>query len=147
MVFPVGMAETVRNADIAAAMDELGTLYELDGAVRYRVLAYREAARVIRNSPVSVAELARAGRATELPAIGGTLEEKIVALLDTGDIPSAVKLRSKFPASLLEVTRIPGLGAKTVRRLYEELGVASLEDLRKAAEEQRIRDMKGLGTK
>jgi DNA polymerase (family 10) len=128
-------------------MDELGTLYELDGAVRYRVLAYREAARVIRNSPVSVAELARAGRATELPGIGGTLEEKIVALLDTGDIPSAVKLRSKFPASLLEVTRIPGLGAKTVRRLYEELGVASLEDLRKAAEEQRIRDMKGLGTK
>jgi DNA polymerase (family X) len=147
MLFPVPVAETMRNVEIAAAMDELGTLYELDGAVRYRVLAYREAARVIRQSPQSVAELARAGRATELPGIGATLEEKIVALLDTGDIPSAVKLRAKFPASLLEVTRIPGLGAKTVRRLYDELGVASLEDLRKAAEEQRIRDMRGLGAK
>ncbi len=147
MLFPVPMAETMRNAEIAAAMDELGTLYELDGAVRYRVLAYREAARVIRQSPVSVAELARAGKATELPGIGATLEEKIVALLDTGDIPSAVKLRAKFPASLLEVTRIPGLGAKTVRRLYDELGVASLDDLREAAAKQRIRGLKGLGAK
>jgi DNA polymerase (family X) len=141
------MAEPMRNAEIAAAMDELGTLYELDGAVRFRVLAYREAARVIRQSPVSIAELAKEGKATELPGIGATLQEKIVALVDTGDIPSAVKLRAKFPASLLEVTRIPGLGAKTVRRLYDELGVASLDDLRKAAEEQRIRDLRGLGAK
>ena len=58
-----------------------------------------------------------------------------------------MKLRAKFPASLLEVTRIPGLGAKTVRRLYDELGVASLDDLRKAAEEQQIRELKGLGAK
>ena len=141
------MAETMRNAEIAAALDELGTLYELDGAVRYRVLAYREAARVIRQSPVSVAELAREGRATELPGIGATLETKIVALLDTGEIPSATKLKAKFPSSLLEVTRIPGLGAKTVRRLYDELGVASLDDLREAAEAQRIRELKGLGAK
>ncbi|MGI9019517.1 MAG: DNA polymerase/3'-5' exonuclease PolX [Solirubrobacterales bacterium] len=141
------MPETMRNAEIAAAMDELGTLYELDGAVRFRVLAYREAARVIRQSPVSIAELARAGRATELPGIGATLQEKIVALLDAGEIPSAVKLRAKFPASLLEVTRIPGLGAKTVRRLYDELGVASLDDLREAAEAQRIRELRGLGSK
>jgi DNA polymerase (family 10) len=141
------MAETVRNEEIAAAMDELGTLYELDGAVRYRVIAYREAARVIRQSPVSVAELTRQGRVTELPGIGKTLEDKIVKLLDTGEIPSAAKLRAKFPSSLLEVTRIPGLGAKTVRRLYDELGVASLEDLRAAAQEQRIRGLKGLGPK
>ncbi len=137
----------MRNADIAAAMEELGTLYELDGAVRFRVLAYREAARVIRSSPVSIAELARAGKATELPGIGATLQDKIISLLDTGDTPSAVKLRAKFPASLLEVTRIPGLGAKTVRRLHDELGVASLEDLREAAEGQRIRELKGLGSK
>jgi DNA polymerase (family X) len=141
------MAETMRNAEIAAALEELGTLYELDGAVRYRVLAYREAARVIRQSPVSVAELAREGRATELPGVGATLEAKIVALLDTGEIPSATKLKAKFPSSLLEVTRIPGLGAKTVRRLYDELDVASLDDLREAAEAQRIRGLKGLGPK
>ena len=82
------------NAEIAAAMDELGDLYELDGAVIYRVVAYHEAAKSIRDSPVSVAELAREGRATELRNVGKTLEEKIRALLETGDIPAALKLRA-----------------------------------------------------
>jgi len=137
----------MRNAEIADAMSELATLYELDGAIRYRVLAYREAARVIRQSPVSVEELARAGRATELPGIGKTLEQKIVTLVDTGEIPSAAKLKRKFPASLIDVTRVPGVGAKTARRLYDELGIASLEELRAAAEQERIRALKGLGAK
>jgi DNA polymerase (family 10) len=137
----------MRNAEIADALNELATLYELDGAIRYRVLAYREAARVIRQSPVSVAELARAGRATELPGVGKTLEGKIVDLLDTGQIPSAAKLKRKFPVSLVEVTRVPGVGAKTARRLYDELGVSSLDELREAAEAERIRAVKGLGPK
>ncbi len=137
----------MRNAEIADALTELATLYELDGAIRYRVLAYREAARVIRQSPVSVEELARAGRATELPGVGKTLEGKIVTLLDTGEIPSAAKLKRKFPASLVEVTRVPGVGAKTARSLYDELGVSNLDDLREAAEAQRIRNVKGLGPK
>ncbi|MEX2107945.1 MAG: DNA polymerase/3'-5' exonuclease PolX [Solirubrobacterales bacterium] len=135
------------NAEIAAAFEELGILYELDGAVKYRVLAYSAAAKAIRESPVSVAELAAAGRATEIPGVGKTLAEKIDALLETGEIPSAVKLKAKFPATLIEVTRVPGLGAKTAKRLYEELGVATLEDLKAAAEAQQIRGLKGLGAK
>jgi DNA polymerase (family 10) len=137
----------MRNSEIAAAMTELATLYELDGAVRYRVIAYREAARVIEGSPVSVADLALAGKATELPGIGDTLQGKIVDLVNTGEIPAAAKLKAKFPASLVEVTRLPGLGAKTARRLYDELGVATLEDLREAAAEGKVRGMKGLGEK
>jgi DNA polymerase (family 10) len=137
----------MRNAEIAAAFDELSVLYELDGAVKYRVLAYSTAAKAIRESPVSVEELAKHGRATELPGVGKTLAEKIDTLLDTGDIPSAVRLREKFPTSLIAVTRIPGLGAKRARLLFDELGVASLEDLKEAAEEQRIRGVKGLGPK
>ena len=137
----------MRNAEIAEAMIELGTLYELDGANRYRVIAYKEAARVIRQSPVSVEELALAGKATDLPGIGDTLQEKIVALAETGEIPAATKLKAKYPASLLEVTRIPGLGAKTVRKLYDELGVSSLDELRAAAETEQIRGLKGLGPK
>jgi DNA polymerase (family 10) len=137
----------MRNAEIADAFSDLATLYELDGAVRYRVLAYREAARVIRQSPVSVEELAREGKATELPGVGKTLETKILALVDTGEIPSMTKLLAKYPASLIEVTRIPGVGAKTARRLHDELGVASLEDLQAAAEGERIRGLKGLGPK
>jgi DNA polymerase (family X) len=137
----------MRNAEIAAALDELGTLYELDGAVRYRVNAYRDAARTVRDCPVSVEELARAGRATELGGIGKTLQEKILTLVDTGEIPSAVKLKQKFPPTLIAVTRVPGLGSKTARRLFDELGIASLDDLRAAAEAQRIRELRGLGAK
>jgi DNA polymerase (family 10) len=135
------------NAEIAAALDELGVLYELDGAVRYRVLAYSTAAKAIRESPVSVEELARAGKATDIPGVGKTLAEKINALLDTGEIPAAAKLKAKFPATLVEVTRVPGVGPKTARLLWEELEVASLEDLKKAAEEEKIREVKGLGPK
>ncbi len=135
------------NAEIAAALEELGVLYELDGAVRYRVLAYSTAGKAIRESPVSVEELARAGRATEIPGVGKTLAEKIDALLDTGEIPAAAKLKAKFPPTLVEVTRVPGVGPKTARLLWDELQVASLEDLKKAAEDERIRDVKGLGPK
>jgi DNA polymerase (family X) len=135
------------NGEIADAFNELGTLYELDGAISYRVLAYREAAKVIRQSPVSIAELTRAGRVTELPGIGKTIEEKIVALMETGSIPSADKLKAKFPPTLVEVTLIPGLGAKTVRRLHDELGIDTLDDLRAAVAEERIRGLKGLGPK
>jgi DNA polymerase (family 10) len=137
----------VRNAEIAAAFSELASLYELDGANRYRVLAYKEAARVIRDCPQSVAELAQDGRATELPGVGDTLQTKILSLLDEGAIPAAVKLKEKYPASLVELTRIPGLGAKTARRMYDELGISSLEELRAAAEEHRLRGVKGLGAK
>jgi DNA polymerase (family 10) len=135
------------NAEIAAALEELGILYELDGAVKYRVLAYSTAAKAIRESPVSVADLAAEGRATEIPGVGKTLAEKIDALLETGEIPAAVKLKAKFPPSLIEVTRIPGLGAKTARRLFDELDIATLDDLQEAAEGERIREVKGLGPK
>jgi DNA polymerase (family 10) len=135
------------NAEIAAALEELGVLYELDGAVKYRVLAYSTAAKAIRESPVSVEELSRANRATEIPGVGKTLAEKIAALLDTGEIPAAVKLKAKFPATLVEVTRVPGVGPKTARLLWEELEIASLEDLKIAAEEEKIRHVKGLGPK
>src|SRR5262249_53713630 len=135
------------NAEIAAALEELGVLYELDGAVKYRVLAYSTAAKAIRESPVAVADLAAEGRATEIPGVGKTLAEKIDALIETGEIPAAVKLKAKFPPTLIAVTRIPGLGAKTARRLYDELGITSLEELKEAAEDQRIRDVRGLGAK
>jgi DNA polymerase (family 10) len=137
----------MRNAEIAAALRELGILYELDGADRFRVQAYREAARTVAESPVSIEQLADEGRLTELPAIGKTLAEKIVTLIETGSIPSADKLKAKFPATLVEVTRVPGLGAKTARRIYDDLGVENLTQLKEAAEQGRIREMRGLGPK
>src|SRR3954447_12430945 len=133
------------NATIAALFDELGDLYELDGAVVHRVLAYRTAAKAVREAPVSVAALTREGRVTELPGIGRTLEEKIEALLDTGTIPAVEKLRAKFPPGLIDMTRLPGVGPKRVRKLFDELKIGSLDELREGAEAGRLRDVKGFG--
>src|SRR2546423_9912796 len=137
----------MRNAEIAAHFDELGDLYELDGAVVYRIVAYRNAAKAIREAPVSVAELARQGKATTLSGVGKTIAEKIDALLETGQIPSAAKLKAKYPPGLVEVTRIPGLGPKKARKLFDELGVDSIDALRAAIEQEKLRDVQGFGPK
>jgi DNA polymerase (family X) len=135
------------NSEIAEALDELGDLSELDGAVIYRIVAYRNAAKAIRDATVSVTALAREGRATELAGVGAIIQEKVLALADDGEIPATVKLRAKFPAGLLELTHLPGLGPKRARRLYEELGIDSLDALQQAATAHRIRDLKGFGPK
>src|SRR5678815_2325995 len=131
------------NAEIAAALDELGDLYELDGAVSYRVIAYRNAAKAVRESSVSIIAMTREGRVTSVPGIGKTLEEKLRALDETGDIPAPVKLRAKFPTGLIEVMHLPGFGPKRARKLYGELGVDSLDALRAAVDAGTIKDLKG----
>ncbi len=141
------MAGDPTNAEVADALQELGDLYELDGAIVHRVVAYRSAAKAVREASASVAALARQGRASELPGIGKTLQEKILALAETGSIPAAERLRAKFPPGLVELTRLPGLGSKRARMLFDELGVDSLAALREAAQAQRLRSVKGLGPK
>src|SRR5438270_2743896 len=111
------------NTEIAAALDELGDLYELDGAIVHRIVAYRNAAKAVREAPTSVVALARQGRATELPGVGATIQEKVLALADDGAIPAAAKLRDKLPAGIGEMPRLPGLGPMSGRRLLAELGV------------------------
>jgi DNA polymerase (family 10) len=137
----------MRNAEIADAFEELASLYELDGAVVYRVVAYRNAAKAIREAGVSVEEMAKQGRVDELAGVGKTIAEKIDALLETGSIPSADKLKAKIPAGLVEVTRIPGLGPKRARLLYDHLGVTSIEDLKRASEDGSLKDVPGFGKK
>ena len=131
---------TPTNGEIAAAFDELGDLYELDGASIHRIVAYRNGARAVRESSKQVAQLALDGQAT-------TLQEKIVALTTTGEIPALVKLRSKFPPGLVDMTKLPGLGPKRARRLYEELGLDSVAALQEAATAGRISELKGFGPK
>ena len=141
------MTRDLSNAAIADALEELGDLYELDGAIVHRVVAYRTAAKAVREASVSLAALARQGRATELPGIGKTLQEKIVALIETGTIPAAERLRAKFPAGLIAITHLPGLGAKRARLLHSELGIDSPQALRQAALDERLRTVRGLGPK
>ena len=94
---PAARPSEPTNLEIATALDELGDLYELDGAVIHRIVAYRNAAKAVRDASVSITALARQGRATELPGIGAIIQEKVLALADTGEIPALVKLRAKFP--------------------------------------------------
>ena len=135
------------NAAIAQYFDELGDLYELDGAVVHRVMAYRNAAKAVRDAPVSVAKLTREGTVTKLPGIGKTLEDKISQLLETGTISALDRLRGQFPPGLIDMTRLPGLGPKRARKLFDELGIDSLEALRAAAEGEKLRGIKGFGPK
>src|ERR687886_912029 len=137
----------MKNAEIALHFDELGDLYELDGAIVHRVVAYRNAAKAIREATGSIEEMSAAGTVTQLPGIGKTIAEKIATLLETGTIPSAEKLKAKYPPGLIEVTRLPGFGPKRARKLFDELGVKSLDDLKIAVEEERLRDVPGFGPK
>ncbi len=137
----------MKNAEIALHFDELGDLYELDGAIVHRVVAYRNAAKAIRESTASVEEMSRAGTVTQVPGIGKTIAEKIATLLETGSIPSAEKLKAKYPPGLIEITRLPGFGPKRARKLFDELGIQSLDDLKAAVEQERLRDVAGFGPK
>src|SRR3954449_4144225 len=137
----------MRNAEIALHFDELADLYELDGAIVHRVVAYRNAAKAIREATASIEEMSHEGTVTRLPGIGKTIAEKIATLLETGTIPSAEKLKAKYPPGLVEVTRLPGFGPKKARKLFDELGVKSLDDLRAAVEQERLRDVPGFGVK
>jgi DNA polymerase (family 10) len=141
------MPSELPNAAIADALEELGDLYELDGAIVHRVVAYRTGAKAVREAAVSVAALAREGRAVELSGVGATLQEKILALLQTGSIPAMEKLRARIPAGLIDLTRLPGLGPKRARLLHSELGIDSLDSLREAAVAGKLRDVRGLGPK
>ncbi|MDQ3891135.1 MAG: DNA polymerase/3'-5' exonuclease PolX [Actinomycetota bacterium] len=135
------------NAELAEQFDLLADLLELDGADAFRLSAYRRASARIRESAAPVARLALEGKATQIPGIGGTIAGKIVEFVETGDLRALARLRERVPTGLVEVMRVPGLGPKTAKRLWEELGVRSLDDLRVAAAEQRLRGLAGLGPK
>ncbi len=136
-----------RNAELAERFELLADLLELDGADAFRLAAYRRAAQRIRESAVSVAGLALEGKAKRLAGIGGTIEKKIVELAETGDLEALRKLRARLPEGLVDVMHVPGLGPKTARRLWAELGVTGVEELRAVAEAGRVRALPGLGEK
>ena len=131
----------LRNADVAELIERLGDLYELDGAVVYRVLAYRRAARRIAEATEPVERLSVEGRLTDLPDVGATIAAKVEELRTTGTLASLERLQAKYPPGLVDVMRLPGVGAKTARRLFDLAGIASVDDLREAAESGRIREL------
>ena len=135
------------NAEVAERFDLLADLLELEGAESFRVLAYRRAATRMRETSASVAQLALDGRAKELQGIGKTIEEKIVQVVETGDIDALAKRRALVPPDVVAFMHLPGLGPKTAARIWRELGVTTLAGLKEAAEAERLRTLAGLGAK
>jgi DNA polymerase (family 10) len=141
------VADLPGNAEVADQFDLLADLLELEGAESFRVIAYRRAATRMRETSGSVAQLALDGKAKELQGIGKTIEEKIVQIVDQGEIEALGKRRATIPPEVVLFMRLPGLGPKTAARIWKELGVSTLDELKEAAETERLRALPGLGAK
>jgi DNA polymerase (family 10) len=139
------VATLPRNADLADRFELLADLSEILGEQSFRVAAYRRAATRIRDTASSVAELALEGKAKELPDIGKTIEAKIVEVVETGDMEALAKRRDQVPGEVAAFMRLPGLGPKTAARIWQELNVTTLAELRAAAEGQQLRTLAGMG--
>jgi DNA polymerase (family X) len=135
------------NTEVAEQFDLLADILELEGAESFRVLAYRRAATRMRETSGSIAQLALDGRAKELQGIGKTIEEKIVQIVETGEIEALGRKKAGVPPEVVLFMRLPGLGPKTAARIWKELGVTTLDELKTAAESEQLRTLQGLGAK
>jgi len=133
--------------EIAQVLNEIAALLELKGENPYRCLAYSNAARIIEGLKEDPLKLVEEGRLGTVKGIGKTLDEKITELVTTGRMKFHEELKRSFPEGLLEMLRIPGMGAKKVRAVYEKLGVATLGELEYACNENRLVDLPGFGAK
>ncbi|MEK6275303.1 MAG: DNA polymerase/3'-5' exonuclease PolX [Actinomycetota bacterium] len=136
-----------RNAEIAEQFDLLADFLELEGSDQFRPLAYRRAAQRMRETGGSIAQLAIEGRAKDLAGIGKVIEEKIVQIVQDGKIEALAKREGRIPADVVEFMHLPGLGPKTARRIWQELGISTIGELKQAAESERLRTLSGLGAK
>jgi DNA polymerase (family 10) len=142
------MATTLpRNADVADQLDLLADLSEIRGDDSFRVSAYRRAATRVRETSAPVAELALSGRAKELQGIGKTIEGKIVEIIQDGEIHALTRRKAEIPDEVVLFMRLPGLGPKSAKKIWKELGITTLDELRQAAEAQRLRVLPGMGAK
>jgi DNA polymerase (family X) len=136
-----------RNGELADQLDLLADLSEILEEQSFKVVAYRRAAGRIRESPLPIAQLALDGKAKDLPGIGKTIENKVVEVVEDGEMHALAKRRGQVPAGVVEFLRLPGVGPKTAARIWTQLGITSLEGLKAAADEGRLRDLSGMGVK
>jgi DNA polymerase (family X) len=136
-----------RNGELADQLDLLADLSEILDEESFKVIAYRRAAGRIRESPLPIAELALDGKAKELPGIGKTIESKVVEVVDDGEMHALTKRRGLVPAGVVDFLRLPGVGPKTAARIWMQLGITSLDGLKTAAEEGRLRELSGMGAR
>lgn len=137
------------NVKIADVFDELAELLEFRGENPFRIKAYRNGARAIRDLDESVANIVadETRSLASVPGIGKTLAEKTVTLVQTGTLVQLETLREDVPEIVIQMSRIPGLGAKKAAKLREVLAIDSLDDLRDACRDGKVATLKGFGAK
>ncbi len=135
------------NGELARIFHEIGDMLEVKGELVFKTVAYHRAADAIAHSPVDVTRAYRDGRPPKIQGVGQAISDKIAELARTGRLGFYDRLRQEVPPSLVRLLDVPGVGPKTVRILYETLGIESLEELRRAAEAQRLRAVRGLSEK
>lgn len=133
--------------DVAAALEEVGVLLELQGESSFRTISYKNAARSLLQMGEDLKSVVEAGRLGQVPGIGDSMRAKIETMVRTGELPQLIELRAKFPPGVIEMLRLPGLGPKKVKALYELLKIDSLDSLKVACEANRVAELKGFGAK
>ena len=139
-----GPEGALTNGTLARIFHEIGDMLEVKGEVKFKTIAYHRAADTIGRSPIDLVAAYRSGNPPKVPGVGQAISDKIAELVTTGRMRFYDKLREEIPPTLVEILRIPGLGPKTVRQMNVELGVSSLEDLKRVAESGALRDLRGL---
>ena len=139
----------MHNTEIASLFDELADLLELQGANAFRLRAYRNASRTIGSLPEAISDLAQGGPKAlqSIQGIGKDLSEKLVTVVESGELPQLEELREQIPTGVVMMLRIPGIGPKKVATIFNELSVTTLEQLREAAEQGQVARLKGFGAK
>lgn len=138
---------TPSNARLAATFQAVADYMAFEGASKYRIIAYQRAADIFREYPASVADMAAKGELRSLPGIGEAIESKVLEVVGTGTLGLLDALRERYPEGVLELMHLPGVGPRTARQLWEALGVADVEGLRRACEGGRVRGLPGMGQK
>src|SRR4051794_10239640 len=139
-----GEVPLLTNGQLAQLFHEIGDLLEVKGELVFKTVAYHRAADAIGRSPVEVARAYREGHPPEIPGVGKAIADKIAEAATTGRMAYHDKLLAEFPPSLLDLLALPGIGPKTVRSVYTELGVKTLDELKQAAASGRLRTVRGL---
>src|SRR2546422_7718130 len=140
-------APLLSNGQLARIFHEIGDMLEVKGELVFKTVAYHKAADAIAHSPFEVAQAYREGKAPRISGVGQAISDRIAELARTGRLAYYERLRAEVPPSLVDMLRVPGVGPRTVKLLYEALGVENIEDLRHAAEAGRLRGVKGLSEK
>jgi DNA polymerase (family 10) len=135
------------NGELARIFHEIGDMLEVRGELVFKTVAYHKAADAIAHSPIEVARAYLDGNPPRIPGVGEAIARKIEELARTGHLAFYDRLREEVPPSLVALLEIPGVGPRTVKQLHEEIGVETLDDLRRAAEAGLLRGLKGMSEK